>query len=163
MDTHLLKKELELAGYPGVTSLVVEPCRIDADARGNLFYPRDHQLGILRGRLRGCERHDETKKMAALLRQWIAVFESLPPRDANLLLAGKVCGRTTFRAQHGRQDRSNISTRLKNETLHVREFAAFAHGQQRFRNVRTLLPEGPCDASAAREGQGQVLQVAPGA
>lgn len=77
MDENLLIGKLEKAGYTGVKDISIEQSRIEKDAHGDPFYPRDHQLMILRGRLRGCELYNKQKEMIPYLIKWITAFESI--------------------------------------------------------------------------------------
>ncbi|MBA4147937.1 MAG: hypothetical protein H0X66_07450 [Verrucomicrobia bacterium] len=78
MNTDALSEKLEAAGYHSVADLTIEQSRVDTDAHGQPFYARDHQLAILRGRLRGCQLRDQNNRMVPFLTKWIEEFESVP-------------------------------------------------------------------------------------
>lgn len=78
MNTDALAGKLEAAGYHGVANLTIEQSRVDTDPHGQPSYPRDHQLAILRGRLRGCQLRAPDNRMVPFLTKWIEELESIP-------------------------------------------------------------------------------------
>ncbi len=98
MDTLILIEKLEQAGYVGVIDLHIELCRVDTDAYGDPFYPRDHQLSIMRSYLSGCEEYEPNNIMVPYLKQWISKFESLSIDTPVYFWHGKYNGKSL----HGR-------------------------------------------------------------
>ncbi len=100
MNKNDLTRELAKAGYTDVSIVEIEECRVDRDRHGEPFYPRDHQLDIWRGRLRGSklleqgklaladdqlgawrgrrrEFMERNKKTIPIMEEWVRNFESL--------------------------------------------------------------------------------------
>ncbi len=77
----MIKKDLidllKLEGLENISDALIRECRVDKQADGTPFYPRNNLLFIFRRRLKGCRLYDKNNQMIPFLEKAIEKLEKI--------------------------------------------------------------------------------------